>query len=148
MYLDSAIIVKLLVREADSAWFNRAVSGQELWSSELALAEVPSAILIKERTGQISVAQRRAALARFQAMRDAETIRLLPLNSAIVEHAANLVVSCHPEIGLRSLDALHVATAILYPRGPICATDGRMRAAAKRVGAPCFPEDLAEIETA
>lgn len=148
MYLDSAIIVKLLVREDDSAWFNHAVSGHELWSSELALAEVPSAILIKERTGQISAAQRRAALARFQAMRDAETVRLLPLNSAIVEHAANLLVSCHPEIGLRSLDALHVATAILQPRGPICATDGRMRAAARRVGAPCFPEDLAEIETA
>ena len=148
MYLDSAIIVKLLVREDDSAWFNHAVSGHELWSSELALAEVPSAILIKERTGQISATQRRAALARFQAMRDAETVRLLPLSSAIVEHAANLLVRCHPEIGLRSLDALHVATAMLHPRGPICATDGRMRAAARRVGAPCFPEDLAEIETA
>ena len=60
MYLDSAIIVKLLVREEDSGWFDRNFAGHPLWSSELSLAEVRSAIFIKERTGQISAASGKA----------------------------------------------------------------------------------------
>jgi predicted nucleic acid-binding protein len=145
MYLDSAIIVKLLAREEDSDWFNRSVTGHELWSSELALAEVRSAILIKERTGRISVAQRKDAFARFEFMRGKELLHLHPLDSAIVERAAGLLVSCHPEVALRSLDAIHLATALIHPRGSLCTTDRRLRAAAQRVGVPCFPEDLSEI---
>ena len=147
MYLDSAIIVKLLVREQDSDWFNRHAGNHELWSSELAQAEVRSAILIKERTGQISVAERKGAFDRFQTMCEEEVLRLLPLSLAVVERAAGLLVSCHPEIALRSLDAIHLATAFLHPRGSLCATDGRLRAAAKRIGVACFPEELSEIVT-
>ena len=40
MYLDSAIIVKLLVRETDSAWFDENLAGHPFETSELALAEV------------------------------------------------------------------------------------------------------------
>src|SRR5437868_12907238 len=54
MYLDSSIIVKLLVREADSDYFNSTLPGQALDSSELCLTEVYSAILSKEAAGGIS----------------------------------------------------------------------------------------------
>ena len=37
MYLDSAIIVKLLIREPDSEFFDAALSGHALDSSELCL---------------------------------------------------------------------------------------------------------------
>jgi len=145
MYLDSAIITKLLVREDDSEWFEQKLTGRPLWTSELSLAEVRSAILIKERTGHISVAERKNALVRFQTMCDVEQVQLHPLNLLVVERAAGLLVSCHPDVTLRSLDAIHVATAMLHLRGWLCATDRRMRAAALRVGMPCFPEDLSEI---
>ncbi|MEJ0089435.1 MAG: type II toxin-antitoxin system VapC family toxin [Limisphaerales bacterium] len=145
MYLDSAIIVKLLVREEDSPWFDRNVRGHELWSSELALTEVRSAIFIKERTGRISVAQRKSALTRFEAMHQAETIRFHPLSSAVIRHASGLLESCHPEVALRSLDAIHLATAMMHPRGAMCATDGKLRAAAERMGVMCFPEQISEI---
>ena len=49
MYLDSAIIVKLLVREAGSEWFEQNLSGQSFESSELSLVEVCAALLFKER---------------------------------------------------------------------------------------------------
>jgi uncharacterized protein len=145
MYLDSAIIVKLLVREEDSDWFDRHVANHELWSSELALAEVRSAILIKERVGQISVAQRKLAFARFDSMCGEEVLRLHPLSLPVVERAAGLLVSCHPEVALRSLDAIHLATALMHPRGSLCATDAKLRAAARRIGVACFPEDISEI---
>lgn len=145
MYLDSAIIVKLLVREEDSPWFNRNLRGHELWSSELALAEVRSAILIKERTGRISVAHRKSAIVRLESMHKEEAIRLHPLSSAVVRHAAGLLTSCHPEVALRSLDAIHLATAMMHPRGAFCATDEKLRAAAKRMSVSCFPEEISEI---
>ena len=145
MYLDSAIVVKLLVREEDSPWFDHKVRGHELWSSELALAEVYSAILIKERQGRVSVAERKSAFARFEAMHEDEVLRFHPLSSAVVRHAAGLLGSCHPEVALRSLDAIHLATAIMHPRGALCTTDGKLRAAAKRMGVACFPEEISEI---
>jgi predicted nucleic acid-binding protein len=147
MYLDSAIIVKLLVRENDSPWFDRNVRNGELWSSELALAEVVSAILIKERTGRISVAERKSALSQFDTMREDELVRLHPLSSGIVTHAAGLLTSCHPDVALRSLDAIHLATAMMHPRGPLCTNDAKLRAAATRMGVKLFPEDISEIET-
>src|ERR1017187_1340055 len=145
MYLDSAIVVKLLVREEDSPCFDRHVRGHELWTSELALAEVRSAILTKERTRQISVAQRKSAFLHFESMHEDEAIRFHPLSSAVIRHAAGLLASCHPEVALRSLDAIHLATAMMHPRGAICATDGKLRAAAKRMGVSCFPEEISEI---
>jgi predicted nucleic acid-binding protein len=147
MYLDSAIITKLLVREDDSEWFEKNLAGEPLWTSELSLVEVRSAILIKERTGYISAAERKSAVARFQFMCGTEQVRLHPLNLLAVERAAGLLVSCHPDVALRSLDAIHVATALLHSRGSLCATDRKMRSAAQRVGLPCFPEELSEIKT-
>jgi predicted nucleic acid-binding protein len=145
MYLDSAIITKLLVRETDSAWFEKNLAGRPLWTSELSLAEVHSAILAKERMGHLSAGERKSALARFQNLCETEEVQLHPLNRLVIERAAGLLISCHPEVALRSLDALHVATALVHSRGALCATDHRMRAAAKRIGLPCFPEELSEI---
>ncbi|MBI3851176.1 MAG: type II toxin-antitoxin system VapC family toxin [Verrucomicrobia bacterium] len=147
MYLDSAIIVKLLVREEDSPWFDRNVRDHELWSSELALAEVHSAILIKERKGLVSVAERKSAFSRFEEMHDTEVLQFHPLSSGVVRHAAGLLTICHPDVALRSLDAIHLATAMMHPRGAMCATDGKLRAAAKRMGVSCFPEEISEIVT-
>lgn len=145
MYLDSAIIVKLLIREEDSAWFDENVAGHELWSSELSLAEVHSALLIKERTKQITANQRKSAFSRFASMREEKILRLHPLNLPVVERASGLLIGCHPDVALRSLDAIHIATALMHPRGDLCATDARMRDAAKRVGLTCFPDNIFEI---
>lgn len=145
MYLESSIIVKLVVRESDSVWFNQNVVGRRLWTSELALAEVRSAIHIKERGGLVSVSERRSALARFEAMLSGELLNLLTLNSNVLQRAVALLTTCHPEVGLRSLDALHLASAQLNPCGPLCTTDAKLRAAAARVGVTKFPEDLAVI---
>ena len=61
MYLDSAIVVKLLVRETDSDWFDCHLVGHNFETSELALAEVRSALLAKERNGTYSAARARGS---------------------------------------------------------------------------------------
>ena len=50
MYLDTAIIIKLLVAEPDTEFFQNALENELLSSSELALTEVWSALLAKDES--------------------------------------------------------------------------------------------------
>lgn len=140
MYLDSAIIVKLLVREADSEWFSNHLIGQKFVTSELALTEVQSALLSKERGGQITSHERVAAAGKFLSMIEDEYIRLLPLDRLVLERATSIQHACHPGIPLRTLDALHVATCDLHRGGKLSTTDARMRSACKQLGIALLPE--------
>src|SRR5947209_15272439 len=96
MYLDSAIIVKLLVRESDSDWFNRELAGHSFETSELALAEVRSALLAKERAGHITSRERMNAGEKILAMVENELIKLFPLNRLVLERASAMQLACHP----------------------------------------------------
>src|SRR5438128_9916682 len=96
MYLDTAIMVKLLVREADSERFDAALVGHHLESSELAWAEVRSALLSKERAGHISSRERISAGEQFAAMLDEDLVRLMPLDRMAVSRAGAIQLACHP----------------------------------------------------
>jgi predicted nucleic acid-binding protein len=139
MYLDSAIVVKLLVREEDSDWFDRELAGYPFETSELALAEVRSALLAKERAGHITPAQRATAAEKFTAMVRDEIIKLLPLNRPVLDRASAVQLACHPKIPLRTLDALHVATCDLNKCGTLSTTDNRMRAACQQFAIALIP---------
>ena len=145
MYLDSAILVKLLVREADSEWFDRHLAGYSLDTSELALTEVRSALLAKERNGNISAAERLAAQERFRSLVEDKTVQLLALNRNVLERASEIQLACHPRVALRALDALHVATCELNRCRPMCATDARMRAACTQLAIALFPPSMEQI---
>lgn len=141
MYLDSAIIVKLLVREDDSEWFNRELAGHTFESSELALAEVRSALLAKERAGQITQRERASAAVKFSEMVDGELIKLFPLNRAVLERASAMQLACHPRIPLRTLDALHIASCDLHKCGTLSTTDVWMRTACEHFAIALLPPE-------
>ena len=145
MYLDTAIIIKLLVRESDSAWFNQTLSGQQFETSELAVSEVRSALLAKERAGHISQVERVAAEERFLDMIEEELIKLYTLDRQVLDRANGILLACHPKIPLRTLDALHVATCDLHRNGTLATTDARMRAACRQFAitlVPANPDDV------
>jgi predicted nucleic acid-binding protein len=148
MYLDTAIIVKLLVREGDSEWFGRQLSGHGFESSELALTEVCAALLFKERAGDITPPERESAMANFFSMVESELIVLFPLNRKVLERARAIQVACHPRVPLRTLDALHVATCDLHRSGTMSATDRRIRAACTQLGITLIPGEIADISAA
>lgn len=139
MYLDSCIIVKLLVAEPDSEFFVRALQGQPLVTSELAQTEVFSALLARERAGKISGADRQLAWKELGARIEAGEIRIEPLHSIVLRKARHSLEQCHPKVPLRTLDAIHLATADLCQDFPLVTTDGRMRDAAKLLGITVFP---------
>lgn len=145
MYLDSAIIVKLLVDEPDTTFIVRALVGHTLSSSELAAPEVLSALLEKERDKLITAAQRLEAWRVFNERVQEKQIVLQPLNGVVLKKANHILERCHPAVPLRTLDAIHTAACDLSQDFPLCTTDKRMRDAAGVLGIPVFPESTADF---
>lgn len=139
MYLDSCVIVKLVTHEPDSEAYNDIATGQVLVTSELAVAEIRSALLAKERAGRITAKQRIASWKVFQdRVRDQEIV-LLPLNRSVIERAGGLIEQCAPAIPLRTLDAIHVATAELHGGEEMCSSDQRVCDASDYIGLTVTP---------
>ena len=141
MYLDSSIIVKLLVDEPETKALVTALVGQALSSCELAIPEVRSALFGKEREKCISTAQREAAWGLFLDRVRSEEIELYPVSSTTLSKAAQVMERCHPAVALRTLDAIHTAACDLAQDFPLCTTDKRMRDAAALLGIPIFPAE-------
>lgn len=142
MYLDTGILVKLLTSEPDSEYFQDALSGELISSSELAMTEVWSALMAKERNKHLSPKQRRLAWDVFNVKVHTREILLHPLNSVVLKKANHILERCHPKVPLRTLDAIHTAACDLSQDFPLCTTDRRMRDAAELIGIPVFPEKL------
>jgi predicted nucleic acid-binding protein len=139
MYLDSCVIVKLVSHEPDSEAYHAVVAGQPVVTSELAVAEVRSALLTKERTGRISRQARLTGWRLFQEKVRDQEIHLLVLDRQIVERAGAVIDQCHPQVALRTLDAIHVATAELNGGGQMCSSDQRVCEASDFIGLSLVP---------
>jgi predicted nucleic acid-binding protein len=139
MYLDSAILVKLLVRESDSVFYADMVDGQIAWSADLTLSECFSALLRKEREGSITARQRKAAWKQLEDDVDQHRLNLLAMTRSLMGEANSIMATCHPAVPLRSLDAIHLAAAAQCVSWPLCTNDARMREAASRLGFPLSP---------
>lgn len=142
VYLDTGILVKLLTPEPETAFFERELRGQPLATSELALVEVKSALSAKERARLISRDQRLRAEAKFAEMIETETLQFQDLNQRVLRKATQIIQACHPNVPLRALDALHVASCDLTQEFPLCTTDARMHAAAREIHLKVFPAEL------
>lgn len=121
-YLDSSAIVKLAVREPESLALRRYLRRrQPLVSSALARTEVLRALL---PAGDEAMSRGRAVLQR---------IDLVRVNDRVLNAAGVL----RPP-GVRSLDAIHLATAQELGRelSALVTYDDRMVAAAKYLGHP------------
>ena len=124
-YLDSSAIVKLVVREPESAALRRYVRGRRLVSSALARAEVARAVM---PLGEPASRRARDVLSRIDLVRIND--RVLTLAGAM-EPAS-----------LRTLDAVHLGTASLFGATLtriVCYDERMSRAAAAggwRVAAP------------
>jgi uncharacterized protein len=94
-YLDTSAFIKLVRSEPESAALRRELAGRELLSSALLVVEGRRAA---RRYGDLAARRTRVALT---------AITLLPLDHRILDAAADL-----DPVELRSLDALHLASAM------------------------------------
>ena len=121
MYLDSSALVKLVVVEPESMELTKFVGGAQLVSSALARTET---LRSAARHDIASINRARSLMA---------GVALVSIGDSLLDAAAVL-----PPIGLRSLDAIHVATALELSDELECLVsyDARMLEAAALAGIP------------
>ncbi len=134
MYLDTSVLVKRYVAEPDADQVDEVVVGFTLVTSELALGEVWSALLAKERNKVLTAEAREEVWKAFLTDVDQGVLRLIPLDGVMIRKANEMMLRVHPQVPLRTLDAIHLATYDSVTTGPIFTKDKRMLAAAKLLG--------------
>lgn len=126
VYADSSALVKLVLDEAESAALERYLESAELASSELVLTEVQRAV-VRVAAAHPNLSSQ-ALLERVGIVLD--SLAFVPLDRPLLVGAGALA-----EPALRSLDAIHVASAVgLGPVDAFVTYDKRQSAAARLAG--------------
>lgn len=136
MYIDTSVFVKLYTREPDSADCEQVVAGHRLVSSELLYTELWSALLAKERHGQLTPEARQRVWQLFEIHLLEDAVELIELDGVVVREAAEMIARVHPMVPLRTLDAIHLATFANLDAGPLFTNDRRMIDAARLLALP------------
>ena len=142
-YWDSSALLKLFAVESDSAVFREHVrrDGDMLVTSELTRLEVWSALRRKESEGEINHGGAGARLANFDLGAARACWRFVILTDAVRVEFERIIERCcshTPPIFIRTLDALHLASARVTAETEIVATDRRLRDAATLLGFQLF----------
>jgi len=132
LYLDTSAFVKLVVDEPHSRPLRRAVEGRRWIGSEILRVEVPRAL------GRLPL--REKTVSRAAGLLDA--MMMVPVDRSALEMAARLTPRA-----LRSLDAIHLASAMLIPGLTALLTyDDRLADAARLHGVPVHRPGVKEPE--
>ncbi|HET9676962.1 MAG TPA: type II toxin-antitoxin system VapC family toxin [Solirubrobacterales bacterium] len=126
VYLDASALVKAIRGESGAAALEAYLEGADLVSSELVLTEVPRGL--RRAAAANPGFQLESALQRTAERLD--LIALRPIDEALLIGAGMLA-----EPALRSLDAIHVVTALhLYPIDAFVTYDKRQASVAQLAG--------------
>jgi predicted nucleic acid-binding protein len=108
-YLDTSALAKRYIQEPGSDWVRKLVDSEDIAVSELVIVESASALARRTREGNIPANEADTA---FQLlMTDMRRFTVLAMTQEILRDAATLLLRRAGPLRLRSLDAIHVATA-------------------------------------
>jgi predicted nucleic acid-binding protein len=142
MYLDSGIIVKLYVPEPNSADAIRLVTAVSPPTplTDWQAIEVRNAMRLKRFRGEITPTQLRSALRALAEDERAGRWQRPALDlGETLRRAEVLSRKLAPALGCRTLDILHVATALILGVREFASFDGRQRQLARKAGLRVVP---------
>lgn len=143
-YWDTSAVLKLYAPEPDSAYFLKLIVAgeQPVYCSAISSMEVLCTLLRKEEAGDLKPGGGAALYRRFHRDARAGRVVLVPYGedvAAEAERLAKVAFGEHRAIMIRSLDLIHVATAVVLGATALVATDKRLRALASVLRLPLLP---------
>lgn len=143
-YWDSSALVKLYSKESDSAVFEQFAAGATTVPviSRLGLYEVATTVSRKEAEGGLSPGSAQTIQQRLLQDGDDGRIRVVEFSANVERPFQVLLAQCFQKVPpqyIRTLDAIHLASAIAVGESEIVATDKRLREAALFLGLKVFP---------
>lgn len=141
VYCDASALAKVYLREPDSKEIDSLLAGRrDVVISDLAITEVISSIARRRRDGAISAAT--AAKIRATMLADLEAGSFLRSDLTPETHREAEKLLLASSVALRTLDALHVAGALLARAASVAAYDRRLREGAASLGLAVYPLGL------
>ncbi len=143
-YWDTSALAKLYVAEPDSALFEQksATEGQAPVTARVTLLEMRRVAFRKEAEGFLQPLFAETILRRLAAHVQAGGVRVVESDLAVMAEFDGIMAGCYrrtPPLPVRTLDALHLASARAVGQSEIVATDARLREAALFLGFSLFP---------
>jgi hypothetical protein len=146
-FFDSSALIKRYVTERGTSRVEELCATDDVAFSILAVAEVASALGRRTREGSLSEDQRDEIYQTF--LSDMEEYQIIGVTEAVTRQAAVLLLTCPPNISIRTLDALHLATAqealggSSKKTGRFVTADQRLIAAAALLGVEALNPEVA-----
>jgi predicted nucleic acid-binding protein len=142
-YWDTSCLLKLYVLEADSPVIRAHLrDSASLVTSEITRWELYAALRGKEARGDLTAGGARAGVALYDNDVLNGAVQIVALSSTVVGGFELLIDQCQsrsPPLLLRTLDAIHVACALVATEREMVSCDKRLRDAAMAVGLTVFP---------
>lgn len=141
-FWDTSTLLKLYVPESDSALFAAHLATEAIYASEMARFELLRAVVRKEIEHAIPPLASESVFNRFLGDVGAGRVVLLSLDAAVETRFRSLVLQLHrrqPPVVVRTLDAIHLATANVLLATEVVTADSHMRAGAMAMGLKVFP---------
>ena len=134
-YWDTSVLLKLFVKEDDSGFFSALIEepGEVIYTSELSRLELLRGLWGKRLDGLIVPGAEKTLMRRFETEVEMKRIILVSVSNDVCREFEAVLKVCYNRgrpIRVRTLDALHLASALASRAREIICTDARMREAA------------------
>ena len=136
IYWDTSVVIKLYVQESDSSrWEKIALTGNHTRASSVLLeSEFAFAVRQKELRGEVKAGGASHLSRRLNRDIAKGFIQLYPLSAEVISRSIELVLLHSERMPLRTLDGLHLATALLLDVKSMATADERLSNAARLLG--------------
>jgi predicted nucleic acid-binding protein len=114
-YADTSFLVSLYVLDANSAGAAARIKPASLpiWLTPLSEVEIANAFCLRLFRKELDPAKIKAARSLFRQDLESGVFEIRPLSAAIFDTARRLAEQYTPRLGTRTLDLLHVASALV-----------------------------------
>lgn len=135
IYWDTCCVLKLYAKESDSEFWLRAATKESsaLYTSQLTRSELAFALIAKEQRKELKPGAADILLSKFEQDIQRGLYHPIPLSSSVIDRSIRLARHL-PHPGLRTLDGLHLATALESGCSRIATQDRRLLKATRQAG--------------